>query len=248
MSDKKSLRQSNSEKGIISNAFTLNKWFVNITPAYGIDKIKFSFVMKGSQGKDSFDVYVDPLYVKVWAQDIRSGRFFNVLLAEKQAGEQYPKYYKYTTGNSGEKHVGFMNSTNGGYCINAKTYEGEKNKFANVPVDNIWLRMFAEMYLTVHEESGWEKKHADTILKASEAYRSNLTDADKETPLDEMEIDCEMYGEVKQHNNFMRSVAIKDTVNGNDMGRLYVKDSDFWMNGKTHIRVQKKGDDYLKIS
>ena len=244
---KKSKRQTDDEKGIIASAFTLNKWFVNITPAFGIDKIKFAFVMKGSQGKESFDVYVDPMYVKIWAQDIRSGRFFNILATEKQAAEQYPKFYKYTTGSSGEKNVGFMNSQNGGYCINGKTFIDGKNKYANVPVDNIWLRSFAELYLAVHEESGWEKRHASAILSASENYRNNMTEADMETPSDEMEIDCEMYGEVTQHNEFMRSVAIRELGTGVDIGRLYVKDREFYMGGKTHIRVRKKGNDYLKL-
>ena len=57
--ESRSIRQRYAEEGCINAAFTLNGWFVKIKPAYAIDKVIFSFVAKGSSGKQSFNVYVD---------------------------------------------------------------------------------------------------------------------------------------------------------------------------------------------
>ena len=100
-------------------------WGLKVYPTYGIDKLKFSFVEKGAKGEGkSFDIYMDCLRDGAqcfdnWAYDILHGRLERVLSAEKQAGEKYPKCYKYTTGENAEKSLGIMNSTSGGYCVNA---------------------------------------------------------------------------------------------------------------------------------
>jgi len=251
--DKKSKRQDLDSKGIIASMYTQNAWFVNVTPAFKIDKVKFSFVMKGSKGKEAFDVYADPMIVKIWADDIRSGRFFTVLKQEKAEGLQYPTLYKFVTGENGAKHVGFMNSSkSAGYVINGKTFTDGKNKFANVPVDYIWLRTFAEWYLAALENSNWIKNHANAIISGSEAYRNELDDTDEE-PVenvalpDEVDLHCEMYGEITSHKEGWRSVEIRDIETHKYIGKLWVKDESLNMAGPIDTKAKKKGDNYQKI-
>lgn len=128
------------------------QWGLKIYPAYQIDKLKFSFIDKGSSGKGkSFDIFVecrksDAACFDNWAYDILHNRLERVLAAEKQAGEKYPKTYAYTTGENAEKHVGIMNSTRGGYCINAGITVDNEKKYCNIPVSFHSLRYIAEMY------------------------------------------------------------------------------------------------------
>jgi len=126
-------------------------WGLIVRPAYDIDKLKFSFIEKGTEGKGkSFDIYVECLKFGAscfddWAYDILNDRRLEKILAkEKQEGQKYPVYYKYVTGENGEKSVGIANSTKGdGYCINAC---GGDKTYANVPVSFHDLRKMAEAY------------------------------------------------------------------------------------------------------
>lgn len=146
--------------------------------AYGIDKLKFSFIEKGAQGKgNSFDIYMECLRDGTqcfdnWAYDILHGRFEKALYAEKQAGEKYPKAFKYVTGEVGEKTIGIMNSSsNTGYCINASIPNpNKKNKddnepaklYCNFPVSFHDLRHLAERYLDSYSD---RKKELEEIRK-----------------------------------------------------------------------------------
>ena len=158
-------------------------WGIKVYPAYGIDKLKFSFIEKGAQGKGrSFDIYMECLKDGAacfdnWAYDILHGRMERILNAEKQAGEKYAKAYKYTTGENKEKSIGIMNSTNGEFCINASV-PGEDNKkvYCNVPISFHDLRHIAEWYQisyksrkdeleairvkAVNEQNNWRKEQA----------------------------------------------------------------------------------------
>jgi hypothetical protein len=153
---------SHIEEQMNSNAifdtWTQN-WGIKVYPAYGIDKLKFSFIEKGTSGKGkSFDIYMECLRDGAqcfdnWAYDILHGRMERILANEKQAGEKYPKTFKYTTGENAEKSIGIMNSTSGGYCINASV-PGEDNKkvFCNIPISFHDLRHIAERYVISYQK------------------------------------------------------------------------------------------------
>ncbi len=146
-------------------------WGLKVYPAYGIDKLKFSFVEKGQSGKGkSFDIYMNVAKDGAqcfdnWAYDILHGRFERVMVAEKNAEEKYPKAYKYVTGEKAEKGLGIMNSTTSGYCLNAYV-PGKDGKtiFANVPVSFHDLRHIAERYQYSYEE---RKKELEDIRRAA---------------------------------------------------------------------------------
>ena len=168
--------QEQMEQNAIYDSWT-QTWGLKVYPAYGIDKLKFSFIEKGSSGKGkSFDIYVECLRDGAqcfdnWAYDILHGRLERVLLAEKQAGEKYPKAYKYVTGESAEKSVGIMNSTNGGFCINASVPGSDNKKvFCNIPVSFHDLRHIAERYMVSYEP---RKKALEEIRAKAEAGARN---------------------------------------------------------------------------
>ena len=177
------IEEQMSENTIL-NMWTQN-WGIKVYPAYGIDKLKFSFIEKGAQGKGkSFDIYMECLRDGAqcfdnWAYDILHGRFERVLAREKEAGERYPNAYKYTTGESAEKSVGIMNSNGGGYCINASVpgEDGKKN-FCNIPVSFHDLRHLAERYIVSYES---RKDALEQIRVKAEADSRNWNkDADPE--------------------------------------------------------------------
>ena len=178
------------------------KWGMHVRPWYNMDKLKFSFVEVGKSGKgDSFDIYMDiikygfPCFKK-WANDILSpsGRFERIMNHERQQNEKYPKAYKYTTGEKGNKSIGICNSTNGGYCINASISKDGKNVYANIPVDfgdlQILAQAFTDSYaereiylreLRKKSESEFSKHYEDTdtstsVLEDAELIKSDNTD------------------------------------------------------------------------
>ncbi len=156
------------------------QWGLKIYPAYQIDKLKFSFIDKGSSGKgNSFDIFMecrkaDAACFDNWAYDILHVRLERALAAEKQNGEKYPKAYAYATGENAEKHIGICNSTKGGYCINAQsmiTPEGKNEAqkvYCNIPISFHSLRYIAEMYYDTYEVRRkelieiWKKSYDDS--------------------------------------------------------------------------------------
>lgn len=139
-----SLAQEAAEDGTLLTMWT-QTWGLKISPWYSNDKLKFSFIEKGASGKGkSFDIYMDTLKYGAacfdnWAIDLSRNRFEKEMAAEKAAGEKYPKRYSYKTGENAEKHIGIMNSTNGGYCLNASVpvinSDGKTvANYANIPI------------------------------------------------------------------------------------------------------------------
>lgn len=137
-----SIEESASE-GVLFSAWT-QTWGLKVTPWYSMDKVKFSFIQKGANGKgNSFDVCVNAKkdysfdltdFAHEVLHDIRTPfDFLQVMEQEAAAGEQYPKRYKFVTGSNGEKSIGVCNSKNGGYCINASSVINGKRVFANIP-------------------------------------------------------------------------------------------------------------------
>lgn len=123
--------------------------FVNIKPALTLSdgKVCFSFPMKGTSGKDVFDIYIDADLFNLWMEDIKSGRMFKILKQEADAGEKYAKHYKFATGEKLCKNLGISNSRNGGYLISAK----DKEKTANIPISLDWLRILANHWEPIYQ-------------------------------------------------------------------------------------------------
>lgn len=174
----KSKRRKEIEEGIIANQYTLENWFVKIYPAYAIDLVKFSFVMKGHNG-EGFDIYVSMDKMDLWCDDILSFRMQKIIEAEKVAGEKYPKTYKYITGTDGSKSVGFAPSTaNGAFAvINASVVKDGKKVFANIPVDYDWLRIMAKWFRRTSEK--WFSDMAALLLDSARTSRPPADDVEQ---------------------------------------------------------------------
>lgn len=149
--ESRSIRQRYAEEGCINAAFTLNGWFVKIKPAYAIDKVIFSFVAKGSSGKQSFNVYVDLDIFDLWMDDVSSFRMLRKLQEENAAGKKYPEAYKVVTGENGSYMVGFCVSTKENMiAINGSGKHKENGAQtgdtlrAFIPVSYDWLRITAK--------------------------------------------------------------------------------------------------------
>lgn len=174
---KLSRRQEMANEGTINAQYTQNAWFVKVKPAFSIHKILIDFVEKGKKGS-GFGIYVDLDLFDNWMDDVLSRTFARMLRAELEAGEKYPKYYKYVTGENGEKSVGFANSTgkSGGYVINGSTVVNGSRVFANVPVDYNWLSTTAKYYKACVKEAQVFETMARTIVEASQKYHQEAPD------------------------------------------------------------------------
>ncbi|WP_026667646.1 hypothetical protein [Butyrivibrio sp. AE2005] len=185
-----SLIEEHMSQNVIFETWT-QTWGLRVYPAYGIDKIKFGFIKKNTKGK-GFDIFMDCLRDDTqcfdnWAYDILHGRFERNLANEKQAGEQYPKTYKYITGKNGQKTLGIMNSKNGGYCINVpllgkdgnpvKEIKDNKEKiiYINIPVSFHGLRHLAERYLLSYRD---RKNELEQLRKEASKARHNSEGTD----------------------------------------------------------------------
>lgn len=178
------------------------KWGLHIRPWYSMDKLKFSFVEVGKAGKgDSFDICMDvtkygfPCFKK-WVNDILSpaSRFERVLSNELKAGEQFPKYYKFVTGDKGDKSIGICNSKNGGYVINASINKNGKRINANIPVDFGDLVIIAHNFLESYEE---RERELSLIRKNAEKNFSKHYE-DPDEPVENPVISDETMEDAKQ--------------------------------------------------
>lgn len=182
--EKKSIRQKMAEAGVIAQQYQYSdgSWFVRIYPCLQIGKYKFSFAKKGQKGK-GFDVYMDIEDLELWVDDILdvSKTLLKTITAEKAAKEQYPKTYKYVTGENGSKsiEIGASSSEKGFAVLNASGMVESKKQFANVPVDYIWLRKFAKEFR--RETSGYFRKMTELTLKVSASLRNDVDDDDMDS-------------------------------------------------------------------
>ena len=88
-------------EGCIMEVYTRSD-FVKVYPAFGIDKIQFSFVKIGSGGQEKLDVYVGLNEFNNLCENIEDKSFQIALRNDK---EQYPSAWKINTGTKGTKHV-----------------------------------------------------------------------------------------------------------------------------------------------
>ena len=178
--NKKSKRLEMAEEGVLNSQYTQNSWFVKVKVAYAIERVVFSFVKKGKQGS-GFDIYVDMFAFDIWADDILNGTLARVIAAEKKAGEEYPKTYKFVTGDKGQKSVGFaMSSSGNGYVVNGSIVNSEgKREYGNVPVDYMWLRILAKNFKRTSEAHFSEL--AKITVEASTKFHGELGANDEAT-------------------------------------------------------------------
>lgn len=182
--EKKSKRQKMAEAGVIAQQYQYSdgSWFVRIYPCLQIGKYKFSFAKKGQKGK-GFDVYMDIEDLELWVDDILdvSKTLLKTITAEKATKEQYPKTYKYVTGENGSKTIGIgaSSSEKGFAVLNASGMVESKKQFANVPVDYIWLRKFAKEFR--RETCGYFREMTELTLKVSASLRNDADDDDMDS-------------------------------------------------------------------
>ena len=182
MSEKKiSREQEAAMEGSFDTAYTTD-WFLKVKPAYGtgdtgIDHIGFSFVKKGSNGQDSFDIYVGIRKFRAWALRIQKGTFFQDLEKERERGEKFPCIYRIKAGEKGVKTLGFMLSDNPGYVvISAKD---AAHNYVNIPLEYGFLENLAEDFLNTSRPrfEELEKMTMDT----ANSYRQTLSGEEQES-------------------------------------------------------------------
>lgn len=178
---KPTARQNMASEGVLNEQYTLDSWFVKINPAYGIDRVNFSFVEKGKNGK-GFNVYVNIDTFYNWMEDVQNFRLYKIIEAEKKENSKYPKHYKFITGTNGEKSVGFAPSTiKTAFVVINGTYKSDSgNQYACVPVDYDWLRTTARWFFLTSK--GYYEEMAETTVKTSTAYRNSLGEDDETSP------------------------------------------------------------------
>lgn len=177
MARDKSYAMQTAEKGAFLSLWGEN-WGLSVYPAFDIDKLKFSFIDVGNNGKGkSFDIYMDTIKDGAvcfdnWAYDIQKGILLKQLAAEKAANQQYPKAYLYSTGNNGEKTIGIANSrVEGKYIINASILVDGKKVFANVQLTFHDLRHLAENFQMAYEAR--RKELVNIALEKSSGYHKD---------------------------------------------------------------------------
>lgn len=212
-----SMRQKLCVEGVIAAQYTQNGWFVKVKPAFTINKVIFSFVMKGKSG-DGFDIYMDLDRFDNWVDDIQSRILLRVLAEEKAANEQYPKTYKYVTGENGEKSVGICNSSKGAsFVLNGCTVKDGSKVYANVPVDFDWLRTMAKYFKRCVEIEGVFENYAKTLMEAANAYHQNVpkdqeTEHTEEPAPQEKPSDPSAHAQEKKPENTQQSSSVSVVV------------------------------------
>lgn len=204
-----------------NSLFTIwtDRWGMHVRPWYSMDRLMFSFVEVGTAGKgNSFDICMDVIKFgfpcfKKWAEDILSptGRFERIMAGESKAEEQYPKYYKYTTGVDGSKTIGICNSRKGGrYVINASVTKDGKRVFANIPVDFGDLVILAENFKRSYEAREMELvKIREEAEKAKSVHYTDLDASDKRPVVPNVE------DELAQQNTTLNKSSDSTNVNNN---------------------------------
>lgn len=131
-------RSALMRSGCLAAFYTLNGYFLKVKPAFGIDKVMFSFVQKGSQGQ-GFDVYMDIDRFDNLCDMILSRELDRKLDGSSQ---QNPAY-SYVTGQNGAKQLSIF-AGKAGVVIHG--WYAEKKLNANVPVQTDELRTMAKWF------------------------------------------------------------------------------------------------------
>jgi hypothetical protein len=132
--EKESKRLTLAKSGAIFAAYT-QRCFLRVYPAYGIDKVRFSFVTIGSGGK-GFDVYVDMDRFDLLADDILAHRL------KKELANPSGRPFSYVTGVNGEKGVEIVEGRKSEACIHG--HSCTENMYIPVSYDD--LRILARYF------------------------------------------------------------------------------------------------------
>lgn len=84
--------------------FYADKSFLKVKQAFGIDRICFSFVKKGTKGSGQ-NIYMTIDEFDLLCDSILSLNLFKKISAEKQKNAQFPGAYVYVTGKDGTKKI-----------------------------------------------------------------------------------------------------------------------------------------------
>ena len=177
------------QNACIAEFYTLNGWFLKVYPAFDIDKVKFAFVEKGTNGS-GFDVHVNVGTFSLLCDDIQNYRLAKMIAAETS---QYPTAWNYVTGENGSKGVAIGKSSG----KSAMLIQGRLNKtFARVPVATYEemreMAMWFDYIAGKKPCSGYIKKMVDVFWNAHEVAASyhkgsEIPDDEPNIPDDEPE-------------------------------------------------------------
>lgn len=174
-----------AQEGLIGAIYTQNGWFVKIKPATTIYKVLFSFVKKGSSGKESFDIYMPVQKFQLLCEDIKSYRFYNLCKLDKQkqetSGKYFPGAFQFVTGENGQKLIKMGASKNGGIVIQGTI---DMKSWASVPTDYETLREVAFWWDCYSSASNWMLNAGSQILsgtRRADSYHSNNQPQSEET-------------------------------------------------------------------
>lgn len=138
----KSKRREMAEKGILMEAYSTTS-FVKVYPALGIDKIKFSFVDIGTNGKGGYDIFVDTDSFDILCDDILSKELKRSLLAEKKTKENpYPCSWEFRTGDFGEMEIKISK----GMKSEVNIYGKFQKNIKNIPISYEKLCIMAKYF------------------------------------------------------------------------------------------------------
>ncbi len=146
--------------GAIANFYTQDGYFIKVRPCLSIDKVKFSFVEKGSEGKNALDIYVGTEDFDNFCDEILSGVMYKKVQEDKG---DFPNAWVYVTGTNGSKELHF-----GSGSMQPLVFQGRDkiNKFnAFVGVGN-WddVRNMAKMWRRISKPY-WEEL-TETLYEA----------------------------------------------------------------------------------
>lgn len=180
------------------------EWFVKIKDALSIGKVVFSFVNKHNAKDEHFDIYLDVNRFLALCADFESRVAFRVLAEEKAAGEKYPKFYRFLSGENGERSIGIGPSDVKGAIVlygEAPAINGKLRKavmVANATAffasAKFWLEVaFGSQY--VAEGSvlynlrslywGAEKERAEYYHRAEAAETADVAEATEFVPVED---------------------------------------------------------------
>ena len=171
--------------GCIAEWYTLKGYFIRVYPAFAIDKVRFSFVEKGTKGQ-GFDVYINTVSFMLLCEDIRSGRLLRQIEADNG---QHPSAWSYRTGENGSKSVAIGKSRSGTPLVQGRDTMQKKN--AQVPLDSYErLREMALLFGIVSGQvhaNGYISELKAIFDKAKDSRRWHITDEDEPSAMQNVE-------------------------------------------------------------
>lgn len=218
----KSNVQERMENGYLFSTWT-QTWGINIKPCYDMDKIRFSFIEKGKNGKgNSFNVDVpckrDNVFDFInFAEEVLwdpskpyKKCFIKVMAEEKNNGEKYPKRYNWRTGNNGEKSVGIANSIKGNgfvICGNNNT----TNTHVMIPICDTALEDICVEFMETYTDrlNQLRSIRNNGIEQAANYFKNNKGTVDEDAPI----VNEEYESSSQNEQSAAESKAPEDTQN-----------------------------------